>query len=385
MTLRQRGAGMLVVVLLVMTVAAFAVIVAASQSGGDVHGSDANADSMQALFLAESGIERALKRFATGTACNALGPETINDLATVGLGNGTHSIFIDDVLPQTDFAGVALPATQCRVRVTGTVVGRNISRTVHAIVDRNLLGAVVGPVAGSPVPPFNPGFDNPLAAAQPSSWALTPPITQPGYANNGGHSTAGACRRAAWVLKDRTNNYEARAQGVATVNFTATGGSQTTVTFWYRINDRGPNPGCLGGGNAANSPAADFCGGAAGNEGTACFRTIDSVGTNSTVGTFNANSTITQNVACPDNTGVVSAFATCTTGYAGAKGLTTFNIGGAGTRIITSFRYMMRLQANGRREMFLDYIEATNNTAVGAAHVRVWRDCSNALNPVTCV
>ena len=56
MTIRQRGAGMLVVVLLVLTVAAFAVIVAASQSGGDVYGSDANADGMQALFLAESGI-----------------------------------------------------------------------------------------------------------------------------------------------------------------------------------------------------------------------------------------------------------------------------------------------------------------------------------------
>ena len=54
-----------------LTAAAFAVLVAASQSGGDIQATDANADSLQALFLAETGVERALKRFATGTACGA--------------------------------------------------------------------------------------------------------------------------------------------------------------------------------------------------------------------------------------------------------------------------------------------------------------------------
>jgi hypothetical protein len=372
---------MLVVVLLVLTVAAFAVIVAASQSGGDVYGSDANADGMQALFLAESGIERALKRFATGTACAALGVETITNLSTLGLGTTTHRIVIDTGL-STDFAGVALPATQCRVRVTGTVLGRNISRTVHAIVDRNLLGGITGAVP----PAFNPAFNNPLTAGAPSSWTLTSPGAQPGYADNGGPDLEGAtCSRSAWVLKDRTNNYEARAMGVATVNFTVTGGTATTVTFHYRINDRGPNAGCAGGG--ADSGPADICGGAAGNDGTVCFRTTDSAGTNSTA-TFNGDATNTQNVACPDTTGAPSVFAPCQTGYQAGyptKGSVTFNIGGGGTRTITSFRYMLRLQQGGRREMFLDHIEATNTTALGAAHVRLWRDCSNAPNPVTCV
>ena len=45
---------------------------------------------------------------------------------------------------------------------------------------------------------------------------------------------------------------------------------------------------------------------------------------------------------------------------------------------------MLRLQQGGRREMYLDHIEATNATAIGAAHVVLWRDCSTALNPVTC-
>jgi hypothetical protein len=374
MRLRQRGIGMLVVVLLVLTVAAFAVVVAASQSGGDVHGSDANADGMQALFLAEAGIERALKRFATGTACDGTLAQTITDLSTIGLGTTTHQIVIGTPLT-TDFAGVALPVTQCRVPVTGTVLARNVSRTVHAIVDRNLLGAITAGV-------FNPAFNNPLTAGAPSNWAFTPPLGQTGYANNGGNDVIGAaCSRSAYVLKDRTNNYEARAIGVANVNFTATGGTPTTFRFYYRINDRGPNAGCAGGGAGGDSPA-DICGGAGGLKGTVCFRTTDSGGTNSTAN-FHSDETFTQAVACPDG-GATSTFASCTTGYPGVKGTASVNIGGGGTRTITSFRYMMRLQTGGRREMFLDYIEASNDSAIGAAHVRMWRDCSNALDPVTC-
>jgi len=249
MRLRQRGVGMLVVVLLVLIVAAFAVIVAASQSGGDIYGSDANADGLQAMLLAETGIERALKRFATGTACNALGPETINDLTTIGLGNGTNRIVIGAGLP-TDFAGATLPATQCRVPVTGTVLSRNVSRTVHAIIDRNLLGGITGAVP----PAFNPAFNNPLTAGAPSSWTLTQPAGQNGYANNGGPDVIGAaCSRSAYVLKNLTNNYEARAQGVANVNFTVTGdksadtfaaGSSTadTSVTWFSVMVSPANP-----------------------------------------------------------------------------------------------------------------------------------------------
>src|SRR5712692_6294362 len=113
---RQRGASLLIPVLLVIIVAAFGVIVAASQSGSDIQGTDAQADSVEALLLAETGLERAIKRFATGTACNALG-ETITDLSAFGLTNRT--ITISNGL-STDFSGTALQSTstQCRVPVT---------------------------------------------------------------------------------------------------------------------------------------------------------------------------------------------------------------------------------------------------------------------------
>jgi len=376
MRIRQRGAGLLIVVLLLVTVAAFAVIIAASQAGGDIYGSDANADGMQAMLLAESGVERALKRFATGTACDLTLSETINDLTTIGLGNGTNRIFIDTPLT-TDFTGAALPTSQCRVPVTGTLLGRNISRTLHAIIDRNLLGGVTG----NPPPVFNPAFNNPLTAGAPSSWTLTQPAGQTGYADNGGPDLEGAtCSRSAYVLKNLTNNYESRAMGVANTSFTVTGGTNIAVTFHYRINDRGPNGTCAGGGG--NVGPADICGGAGGSEGTVCFRTTDSLGTTSTV-TFNSNNTTTQAVACPD-AGGISTFAPCQAGYQAGyptKGTATIAVGGAGTRTITSFRYMLRLQNGGRREMYLDHIEATNTTAIGAAHVRMWRDCSTAPCP----
>ena len=47
----------------------------------------------------------------------------------------------------------------------------------------------------------------------------------------------------------------------------------------------------------------------------------------------------------------------------------------------TQFVYYLQLQNAGRKELFVDLIEATNPSAIGAAQVRVWRDCSTASCP----
>lgn len=363
---------MLIIVVLVVTVAAFAVIVAASQTGGDIHDSDANADSLQALFVAESGIERALKRFATGTACGAALGQTITDLSTIGLGTTTHQIVIGTGLT-TDFAGVNLPATQCRVPVTGTVLARNVSRTIHAIVDRNLLEG-----------PDNPTFNNPLTAGAPSGWTLNPATS---FANTGGpDGTAPNCSRSIWHVKRQSANVASRAQIDVPVNFTYTGGTITAISFHWRAIDR-TGGGCAAG--AASGPAwGAGCPGAAG-ETQSCFRLT---GTSTSVATFQTDATVGVAVACPDVAGA-SAFGACSTDYqtpvAGfaypVKQVLNMAMAGAGTQTATNFFIHVRLQQAGRREIFIDHIEATNNTAVGAAQVRVWRDCSTAANPVTCV
>lgn len=373
----QRGAGLLIPVLLIVTVAAFAVIVTASQSGSDIQSTDANADSIQALYLAETGVERALKRFATGTACGVLLAQTITDLSTFGLGLTAYTITIGAGL-LTDFSGVtALPATQCRVPVTGRVIASNVSRTIHAIVDRNLLEG-----------PDNPTFNNPLTAGTPVPWTLNPPV---GWAMGGGPdgTVPPACSRSAWLLKNQTAAVQARASGTVLVSFTITGASVTTVTFYHRVNNRESGAGgCAVG--VASGPAFP-CSTAGGNDALVCFRLVASaapVNNNST--RLATNITTARTTGCPDpgtpTSTLLPTFLTCQTGYPGYPAKTTLTItdGGAGTRTMTQFVFFGLLRNAGRKELYLDHIEATNNTAIGAAQVRVWRDCSTAANPATC-
>jgi hypothetical protein len=380
MRARERGAGLLIPVLLVITVAAFAVIVAASGAGGDVQGSNANAHSLQALYLAETGVERALKRYATGTACGAALVQTITNLNTIGLGTTSHQIEILAGLP-SDFSGAPLVSsqTQCRVRATGTVLASNVSRTIHAIVDRNVL-----PGAN------NHNFNNPTVGGPDAAWTLSPLGT---FQNNGGpDGTFPNCRRSAWLWIDAAAA-STTASGltnipIVPVPVTVAAPSVTTVHFHRRIVNRGA--GC-----AVFAGAAAFACPAAAQGGTICFQ-MDGTGPGnpwtSTNHTVNPGVTLGA-VACP------YAPNPCQTNYNPpvypAKSNVTITIaaGAPARRNVTSFAYSMRLQDTvapqpvyaGARELFLDNIEAVNTTALDAARVLVWRDCSTAVDPVNCI
>ena len=363
----QRGAGLLIGVLLLVTVAAFGAIVAASQSAGDIQGTDAQADSVQALYLAETGLERALKNFAVGTACGAALSQVITDLSTIGLGTADYTITIGAGLT-TDFSGATLPATRCRIPVTATVNASNVSRTLHAIVDRNLLEG-----------PDNPTFDNPLTAVAPSGWALNPVNA---YADNGGPDGAAAsCSRSAWVPKPGAGagvGQTRRASGTVPIQVAVTAGSITTITYHRRLLDVGAGCADLGGPGAVGFP----CPLSPGFEGTICFQMVGTGG----AGTWlSANDDMVSNLggaaACPSNFNP----AVCSTNYAPPYPTkAAMNVTMTGATSVTSFAFFMRVQDAGRREMFLDHIEATNNTAVGAARVQVWRDCSSRTDPVSC-
>lgn len=370
---RQRGAGLLVAVILIVTVAAFAVIVAASQSAGDVRGNDLQADSVQALYLAETGVERALKRFATGTGCAALA-EAIGDLASLQTTGGTITIIAGLA---TDFSGAALVSsqTQCRVRVTATINTSNVSRTIHAIVDKNLLGGT-----------NNHNFNNLTTAGAPRSWTLAPLGT---YAQNGGPDGAVPCNRSAWIWKP-TVGAGAGARTVASGTtaiptvpaVTVTAGSVTTVHYHWRALDR-PAGGCAA--YPGGAPAFP-CGGAglAGADAQVCFRLTSTAGGPWTSGRRDINPGAGGIAACP------STFNPCSTLYEvpnppvyPTKDSLTVAHGAAVT--LNSFIYFMRLQNANEREMFLDNIELVNPTALNAARVQVWRDCSSAADPVNCV
>ena len=369
MKARLRGAALLVAVILIVTVAAFAVIVAASQTGSDIQGNDEHADSVEALFLAEAGVERALKRYATdAAACDATLAETITDLSQLGIASGRTIAILAGLT--TDFNGAALAATQtqCRVRVTATIDASSVSRTIHAIVDRNLLDGV-----------DNPSFDNPLTGATPSGWLAASLDPVQAFAQDGGADGAAPnCSRAAWTARDNPGAPASnrRATATANVQFTLTAGSVTRIDFYRRVISRTSDCGALPPAGPASLPAA--CG--AGGNSTVCFQLAGAGGPGIwTVGSNAATTAGPGIAACP------TTFDPCSTSYPGYPAKDTLNVAMTGATSVSQFIYWLQLLGAGRKEIFLDHMEVTNPTAIGAAYVRVWRDCSTAADPATCL
>ena len=102
----QRGASMLMAVVFLLIVIALFGGIGLRMAGTDITDTATQNDSIEALFLAESGLERAAQRLVAGTACAALVPD-----AAQSLGRGTFQV-----------TGAALlPSGLCRVRVLGSV------------------------------------------------------------------------------------------------------------------------------------------------------------------------------------------------------------------------------------------------------------------------
>jgi hypothetical protein len=241
-------------------------------------------------------------------------------------------------------------------------------------VDRNLLSGT-----------NNYSFNNPTTAGPPlaGSWVLAPAAT---YAQNGGPDGPVPCNRSAWIWKP-ANGGGAGARTVASGTtaiptvppVTVAAGSTTTVHFHRRAVDRGVGCPAYPGG----APAFP-CGGAGsgGQDAQLCFRLTSTAGGPWTSGRRNINPNTMGTAACP------STFNPCSAQYQmpgppyPTKDSLTVAHGAAVT--LNGFIYFMRLQNNGRREMFLDNIELVNTTALNAARVQVWRDCSTAADPVNC-
>lgn len=102
----QRGAGMLLATVFLLVVVALFGLIALRMASTDVTDSAVQSDSIEALFLAESGLERTAQRLVAGTPCTALLPDAVQFL-----GRGTFQIT----------RAVPLPSGLCQVRVLGSV------------------------------------------------------------------------------------------------------------------------------------------------------------------------------------------------------------------------------------------------------------------------
>jgi len=399
MIARQRGAGLLIPVLLVVTVAAFAVIVAASQSGADIQGTDAQADSTEALFLAETGVERAVRRFLAGSACSAAGlGENLANLATIGVAAGRTITISAGASSGVDFAGAALPATQCRIQVTGQVTASGVSRSVQAIIDRteNLIGS-----------PLVAGFDNPAGAVNPAaSW------TDGSYDYTNGNS-AGVnppnCTRSAYLVKPNGGGGTPAAcsAGTAPVSFTIDRPATVTVAFDYRIIRIGDANNNACGSNscatscAATSPTLDATSpeAAGTGDGQICFTLRDTAGVtyNSTrvevdQSVNNAGGFTVTPAACTPTTQRLPTdadFTPCSLRYnfSGGTGggaflpaMVRFTFAGAGALSFDQVGFKMYRAGNGNAfEMWLDNIRVTPNATI--AGIAAWRDCTASACP----
>ena len=115
---RQRGAVAVTTAILFLIIVGYALVVALEMSGGEMMDAVGQSDNVEAYFLAESGLERAVKRFADGTACNTLAPDPDDPIS---FGRGTF-----ELLSATDVGG------NCRIVVQGRIgnVVRQISEDV---------------------------------------------------------------------------------------------------------------------------------------------------------------------------------------------------------------------------------------------------------------
>jgi len=121
----QHGAASVAIVVLILIIIGAALATALSMSGSVVRDAAMSEEQTEALFLAESGIERIAQRLS-GSACTSLGTE-----GPFTLGSGSFSV----VAPAP-----YLDTGLCRVRVSGTV--RQVTRTVDAWLSNSAGGAI---------------------------------------------------------------------------------------------------------------------------------------------------------------------------------------------------------------------------------------------------
>lgn len=385
----QRGIALLLTVLLIIAVAGFGAVVAGSISSSDITASSQQGDGVEALYAAESGLERALKRFNDGTACASLGegPVTLTSGRTF-----TVTAFT------TGFGSATLTSTQCRIQSVGAVTASGVSRTVQVVVDKSLIGG----------PAINAGFNNPPSAANPPS-AWTGGLydytggpdarTGPGVPN---------CTRAAYTVKADTGGSAANGAtaGNTNPNFTIPAGTIITITFDYRAvkikkgdNACTPTTGtdctAVTTKDKMNSPVP---GGGSGDA-QICFSITDTAAVTSWSGFLAVNTgldlsgpgkdpafSVTGTFPCTPTTqqaGSSFYYTSCSagyqTGFPTTKGTLSIIVGGTGNRTINNIGFNLNFKSGNAGEVYMDNVVYTvpAGTAVsGATTVTEWRDCS---------
>ena len=115
---RQRGAVTLMGALFLIIVIIVLLNTVQRMAASGITDTALQNDAVEALFIAESGLERAAWRYSTGSTCAALAGETGNT------GRGSFQVI-----------STAAVGTLCRVRVSGSVMTTVAANTVSRIIE----------------------------------------------------------------------------------------------------------------------------------------------------------------------------------------------------------------------------------------------------------
>lgn len=123
----QRGAASAIIVIVLFLITSVALLSRYETTTSIMNDTVTASMRLQALYLAESGLERVSRRFAAGgIPCGSLAESSIA-LSNVG----TFSISAGSTL---NFDGVTPAGTSCRVQVTGKVASGGVVRVIEAML-----------------------------------------------------------------------------------------------------------------------------------------------------------------------------------------------------------------------------------------------------------
>ena len=129
----QRGIVGLFAIVFILLVVIVALTQTLAISASNVTDTGRQADSIEALFLAESAMENIGTRVALNPSTWTCDDTFMGVGETTTLGRGSFTIV---ATATTDFSGAALSSDLCRVKVRGTITSTNVTRTLETIVGK---------------------------------------------------------------------------------------------------------------------------------------------------------------------------------------------------------------------------------------------------------
>lgn len=311
----QIGAISVISVMLLAAVVMLVLVMSIQISTTGVNDTLNQSDSVAALFLAESGMERASWNFGNTGVCDGT-------LAEGPINQGSGSFAIADLGGgfNTDFRGAVLPAEQCRVQVAGTVSRSNTSRTLEAILEIN----------ANLIQTANPDFNDPPGAGPPTGWTFnqTGSFSGDPWGDTGGPDGS----RAAFIYKPNAGGGAANGGGsFALSSFTITAPTILTVTFDFKVEN----------GNAPNSMQLTF------------------------------------NVSDGSNIYSSPVYESGNTGGTFVSGTTTIDITGSGSMSLTALSFNLEAKSGQPNRIWLDNLVLTGGGGGGAGGpvtLKQWRE-----------